>query len=40
MLNNRYIVVLIIIIAFSPIELGAQKWKKSLKNIGKKVVLS
>ena len=37
MLNNRYIVVLIIIIAFSPIELGAQKWKKSLKNIGKKV---
>ena len=37
MLNNRYIVVLIIIIVFSPIELGAQKWKKSLKNIGKKI---
>ena len=38
MLYNKYIIALIITIVFSPIELDAQKWKKSLKDIKKEIV--
>ena len=37
MLFKKYIIAIIITIAFSPMELDAQKWKKSLKDISKKV---
>ncbi len=37
MLHDKYFIALIITIAFSPMELDAQKWKNSLKNISKKV---